>query len=204
MKKTTALFLSVMLAFSLVGCGSTPSDEKIKAALLDGTITFEDAKAKGWIDDGWIDANFEQVEAGSKIYLFPPFDTTYLDGSPASSDLIVGEMCLVFFDTGKEGVTEKLKVYNDASDRLSALGIPVLGILLDEDVEAAGEKLGDIQFPILVFNDKMKESLADYSEILDTDLVSVFTKNGGFYTAWNRQSTVDELLDYAGKLADEE
>ena len=203
MKKLIALLLSATMVFSLVGCGGTPSDEKIKAALDDGTITVEDAKAKGWIDDEWVKANFEQIDAGSKIHLFTAFDTTYLDGTPVSSDIIAGKMCLVFFDTAQEDVAEKLKVYNDACDELGKLGTPVLGIVLDENLEAAKENLTDIKFPILVFNDEMQKSLADYSELLDEDVVSVFTKDGGFYTAWNSKETADELVEYAEKLANE-
>ena len=76
MKKKFVIIISSLLILSLGGCSSKPSEEKIKSALDEGTITVEDAKEKGWIDDDWIKANYETVEAKSKIYLFDPFETT--------------------------------------------------------------------------------------------------------------------------------
>lgn len=204
MRKLITVLLSVLLIFSFAGCSDTPSDEKIKAALEEGTITIEDAKAKGWIDDAWVDANFEQIEAKSKIYLFDSFKTTYLDGTPASSELIEGKMCLVFFDTQKEDTLEKLNVYNDVYDELKSLGVPILGIITDKDVSAAKEKLTDIKFPVIVYNEEMQASLKDYSNLIDADVVSIFTKEGGFYTAWNSKGEAEDLLTFAEVLADEE
>lgn len=204
MKKFVAVLLTAAAVLSLAGCGSVPSDEKIKAALEDGTITPEDAKAKGWIDDKWIEEHFEQMEAKSKIYLFDPFNTTYLDGTPASSELIKGTMCLVFFHMQGEETMEKLAVFNELSGEMEEAGVPVLGILMDEDTEAVKESLSEIKFPILIYNDEMRQSLADYEELIGEDLVSVFTKEGGFYTAWSREADADSLLSSAKELADEE
>lgn len=203
MRKTTAILLAVLLVISMTSCGSTPSDDKIKAALEDGTITVEDAKSKGWIDDEWIEANFETIEAKSKIYLFDPFQTSYLDGAPASSELIEGKMCLVFFNTTKDGTMDKLQVFNKISEEMTSAGIPVLGIITDENPDEAVEKLSDITFPIIVYNEEMQASLAKYIELINSDVVSIFTKEGGLYTAWNSSTDADDLLDTARSLADE-
>lgn len=204
MKKEIAFLLSAMLVLSLTGCGVKPSDDKIKTALEEGTITIEDAKAKGWIDDEWIKANFEQIDANTKIYLFDPFETTYLDGTPASSNIIEGKMCLVFFNTQEEKTMEQLQVFNDICEEMESIGVPVLGIITDEDIDAAKEKLTDMKFPIIVYNDEMQKSLEFYQNIIDTDLVSVFTKEGGFYTAWNNSAVADDLLSFAKELKNEE
>lgn len=204
MKKITILLLTGLMAFSLAACSATPSDEKIKTALEDGTITVEDAKAKGWIDDAWIKANFEKVEANSKIHLFEPFETTNLDGTPASSAVINGKMCLVFFDTMQEKTMEKLAAFNEACEAMKEKGVPVLGIITDSDWQAAQEKLKDMKFPIIVYNDEMKASLDSYGEMIDNDLVAVFTKDGGLYTAWQTEATADSLLESAQSLADED
>lgn len=204
MKKMTIILLSGVLAFSLVGCNSTPSDEKIKSALAEGTITVEDAKNKGWIDDEWIAENFSPIEAQTKIQMFDPFETTYLDGASASSAIIEGDMCLVFFNTQQEDTLEKLKVYNDVSAQMEELGVPILGIITDQDTEAAKEKLTDIKFPIIVYNDAMQKSLAGYAEMIDGDITSVFTKDGGFGTAWSTGETAESLLDYAKDKENEE
>lgn len=204
MKRKLILVISCLLVFSLGGCNSRPSEEKVRAALDDGTITLEDAKEKGWIDDDWIDANYEKIEAKSKIYLFDPFETTYLDGTPASSKIIEGETCMVFFHTQGEKTLEKLKVFNDISDEMKTIGVPVIGIITDDDVDAAKEKLTDVKFPVIVYNESMQESLKNYDDLIQSDLVSIFTKKGGFYTAWNTEAEADALLSFAKELNDEE
>lgn len=203
MKKRIALLLSAMLVLFLAGCSSTPSDDKIKTALEEGTITIKDAKAKGWIDDEWIEANYKQIDAKTKIYLFDPFETTYLDGTPASSNIIEGKMCMVFFNTLEEGIMNKIKVFNEICKEMETIGVPVLGIITDDDLDAAREKLTDIKFPIIVYNDEMQKSLTDYSELIGKEFVSIFTKDGGFYSAWNSSSKADDLLPFAQRLADE-
>ena len=95
-KRTVLLLLAGAMVLSLAGCFGAPSEEKIIQALDDGTITVEDAKAKGWIDDDWIDDHFKSVEASTKIHQFDVFETTYLNGEEVSSSIISEEMCLVF------------------------------------------------------------------------------------------------------------
>lgn len=204
MKRMMTMLLSALLAFSLAGCGATPSDEQIKEALAEGTITVEDAKSRGWIDDEWIQANYQPIEAKSKIYLFEPFETTYLDGTPASSTIIEGTMCLVFFHTEQPDTLEKLKVYNEVSDQMKELGVPILGIMTDKDVAAAREKLSDLNFPVIVYNEAMQEALEGYDEMIQQDIVSVFTKDGGFYSAWRNGETAESLLKYAEGETNEE
>lgn len=204
MKKMMTIFLSAMLVFSLAGCSTTPSDEKIKDALAEGTITVEDAKSKGWINDEWIQANYQPIEGKSKIYLFEPFETTYLDGTPASSSIIEGTMCLVFFNTEQPDTLEKLKVYNEVSDQMKEQGVPILGIITDKDVAAAREKLSDIKFPVIVYNEAMLAAFESHDEMIQQDVASVFTKNGGIYTAWRNGETTESLLDYAKGEANEE
>lgn len=204
MKRMMTVLLLAMLVFSLAGCSSTPTDEKIKEALAEGKITIEDAKSKGWIDEEWIQANYKPIEGKSKIYLFEPFETTYLDGTSASSTIIEGEMCLVFFNTEQADTLEKLKAYNEVSDRMKELGVPILGIITDKDVAAAKEKLSDLKFPVIIYNEAMQMSLGNYSDMFDKDVVSVFTKDGGIYTAWRNGETTESLLDYAETAVNEE
>lgn len=203
MKRMMTILLSAMLVFSLVGCSSTPSDEKIKEALAEGRISIEDAMSKGWIDEEWIEANYKPVEGKSKIYLFEPFETTYLDGTPAASTIIEGTMCLVFFNTEQADTLEKLKAYNEVSDQMKELGVPILGIITDKDVAAAKEKLADIKFPVIVYNEAMLEVFEGHDEMIQQDVVSVFTKDGGFYSAWRNGETTESLLDYAKGEANE-
>ena len=87
---------------------------------------------------------------------------------------------------------------------MTTAGVPVIGIITDKDFGAAKEKLADIKFPIIIYNDSMQQSLKSYEELINSDLVSIFTKQGGFYTAWNSNPEGDELLSFARKLKDEE
>ena len=191
------------MVLSLAGCFGAPSEEKIIQALDDGTITVEDAKAKGWIDDDWIDDHFKSVEASTKIHQFDVFETTYLNGEEVSSSIISEEMCLVFFDTAKDGTLEKLEVFNQIADIMRETGVPVLGIVMDEELAIAQETLKYIKFPVIVYNDAMKSSLGKYEDILDDALTFVFTKDGGFYTAWNTNVDKEKILEVADWIAKE-
>lgn len=207
MKKIIAILLAALLVLSMTACSGRPSDDKIKAALDDGTITVEDAKAKGWIDEEWIKANFETIEAKAKIYLLDPFQTTYLDGTAASSELIEGKMCLVFINELTEGTKEKLDAFNRAYEEMEDIGVPMLGIISDKiSIENAKATLKDIGFPMIIRNEDMNRSMAlsGFDTMMDYDVVSVFTKDGGIYTAWSSSQTEEGLIAYAKKLANEE
>ena len=202
-KRTVLLLLAGAMVLSLAGCFGAPSEEKIIQALDDGTITVEDAKAKGWIDDDWIDDHFKSVEASTKIHQFDVFETTYLNGEEVSSSIISEEMCLVFFDTAKDGTLEKLEVFNQIADIMRETGVPVLGIVMDEELAIAQETLKYIKFPVIVYNDAMKSSLGKYEDILDDALTFVFTKDVGFYTAWNTNVDKEKILEVADWIAKE-
>ena len=202
-KRTVLLLLAGAMVLSLAGYFGAPSEEKIIQALDDGTITVEDAKAKGWIDDDWIDDHFKSVEASTKIHQFDVFETTYLNGEEVSSSIISEEMCLVFFDTAKDGTLEKLEVFNQIADIMRETGVPVLGIVMDEELAIAQETLKYIKFPVIVYNDAMKSSLGKYEDILDDALTFVFTKDGGFYTAWNTNVDKEKILEVADWIAKE-
>lgn len=203
MKKTVVMMLYLLLLVSLSGCGSVPSDEEIKAALEEGIITVEVARSKGWIDDQWMEENFEKLDANSKIYMLSPFQTTYLDGTQASSDLIEGKMCLVFINELTDGTMEKLEAFNSACKEMEETGVPILGILAGEtDQNSAVKMLKDMKFPIIIRNEEMQHSLElqGFDTMLDFDVVSVFTADGGIYTAWSHNETKESLVAYAKEL----
>lgn len=199
-KKLLSFLVAGALVVAMAGCSSAPSEDEILSALENGTITVEDAKSKGWIDDKWIEEHFEPIEADSKIHLFDPFETTYLDGTPASSELIEGTMCLVFFDSTMEGSVDTLAEISKISGQMEELGVPVLGIMTDSDLDAARETLPELNFPVIVYNEEMQKSLDLYKDLIKDTVVSVFTKDGGIYSAWNSDCSADELLDSAEDL----
>ena len=198
-----SILMAGLLAVSAAGYRSVPSDSELEKALEEGTITFEDAKSRGWVDDAWLEEHFPPMEAGSKIHSFPPFETTYLDGTPASSQLIEGTMCLVFFDSTQGDTVEKLREISGISEEMTRLGVPVLGIIMDEDLDGARETLSDLKFPVIVYNDEMRASLELYDDMIAGSMVSVFTKDGGFYSAWSSDCSAGWLLEGAEGLNDE-
>ena len=50
-KKLLSFLVAGALVVTMAGCSSAPSEDEILSALENGTITVEDAKSKGWIDD---------------------------------------------------------------------------------------------------------------------------------------------------------
>lgn len=193
----------MVLIFTLVGCSPKPSEEKIKAALDNGTITVADAKSKGWINDEWIKQNYKPIPSGSKIHLFEQFQTTYLDGTPAPKNVIAGKMHVAFFNSKSPKAAEHIKILNSVYDNIVKYDIPVLGVVLDEDLDGAKERLKGVKFPVIVYNEEMKKSLKKYEDILTTDYVSVWTRDGGFYTAWNSKEDADSLKSFAEYLSNE-
>lgn len=202
-KKHCSLLMAGLLVVAMAGCSSSPSEEEIMSALEKGTITVEDAKSKGWIDDAWIEKHFEPVEAKSKIYLLDPFDTTYLDGAPASSQLIEGTMCLVFFNSTVDSSIDTLKEISKISEQMKQLGVPVLGIITDHDVDTARASLPESKLPVIVYNEEMEKSFDFYKDLIEDNVVSVFTKDGGIYSAWNNDCSAEGLLDAAEGIANE-
>ena len=54
---------------SLAACGEKrPSQEDVEHSIEAGTLTIEDALDKGWVDQAWVDAYYEEnsVPAASK------------------------------------------------------------------------------------------------------------------------------------------
>jgi hypothetical protein len=203
-KRIVAGILSLGLIFILTGCSSKPSDKRIKEALDNGTITVEDAKSKGWINDEWIEKNFKKITAGSKIHLFEQFQTTYLDGTPAPKNVISGKMHVAFFNSKSDKTAEQIKILNSAYEKFVKYDIPILGVVLDEDLNEAKELLKGVKFPVIVYNEEMKKSLKEYADIIKTDYVSVWTKEGGFYSAWESTENAEDLISFAEVLKNEE
>ena len=56
---------------------------------------------------------------------------------------------------------------------------------------------------MIVYNEEMQKSLDVYKDMIEDKVVSVFTKEGGIYSAWNRDCSAEELLNTAKGIADE-
>lgn len=94
-KKHCSLLMAGLLMVAMAGCSSSPSEAEIMSALEKGTITVEDAKSKGWIDDAWIEKHFEPVEAKLKsIFLTPLTPLIWTVPQPLPNSL--KELCAWF------------------------------------------------------------------------------------------------------------
>ena len=72
MKKLTALACAGAMSLSLAACGEKrPSQEDVEQSIEAGTLTIEDALDKGWVDQAWVDAYYEEnsVPAASKTVM---------------------------------------------------------------------------------------------------------------------------------------
>ena len=84
-RKLAMLGLAAAMALSLAACGEKrPSQEDVEQSIEAGTLTIEDALDKGWVDQAWVDAYYEEnsVPAASKTEsnMVGDFATTTLSG----------------------------------------------------------------------------------------------------------------------------
>ena len=84
-RKLAVLGLAAAMALSLAACGEKrPSQEDVEQSIEAGTLTIEDALDKGWVDQAWVDAYYEEnsVPAASKTEsnMVGDFATTTLSG----------------------------------------------------------------------------------------------------------------------------
>ena len=84
-RKLAVLGLAAAMALSLAACGEKrPSQEDVEQSIEAGTLTIEDALDKGWVDQAWVDACYEEnsVPAASKTEsnMVGDFATTTLSG----------------------------------------------------------------------------------------------------------------------------
>ena len=85
-RKLAVLGLAAAMALSLAACEEKrPSQEDVEQSIEAGTLTIEDALDKGWVDQAWVDAYYEEnsVPAASKTEsnMVGDFATTTLSES---------------------------------------------------------------------------------------------------------------------------
>ena len=108
MKRLTALLLAAALALSLAACGEKrPSQEDVEQSIEAGTLTIEAALDKGWVDQAWEDAYYEEnsVPAASKTEsnMVGDFATTTLSGEAFTREQLGDVVIFAFLDPEAEG-----------------------------------------------------------------------------------------------------
>ena len=104
-RKLAVLGLAAAMALSLAACGEKrPSQEDVEQSIEAGTLTIEDALDKGWVDQAWVDAYYEEnsVPAASKTEsnMVGDFATTTLSGEAFTREQLGDVVFFAFLDMG--------------------------------------------------------------------------------------------------------
>ena len=107
-RKLAMLGLAAAMALSLAACGEKrPSQEDVEQSIEAGTLTIEDALDKGWVDQAWVDAYYEEnsVPAASKTEsnMVGDFATTTLSGEAFTREQLGDVVFFAFLDPEAEG-----------------------------------------------------------------------------------------------------
>ncbi len=107
-RKLAVLGLAAAMALSLAACGEKrPSQEDVEQSIEAGTLTIEDALDKGWVDQAWVDAYYEEnsVPAASKTEsnMVGDFATTTLSGEAFTREQLGDVVFFAFLDPEAEG-----------------------------------------------------------------------------------------------------
>ena len=118
-RKLAMLGLAAAMALSLAACGEKrPSQEDVEQSIEAGTLTIEDALDKGWVDQAWVDAYYEEnsVPAASKTEsnMVGDFATTTLSGEAFTREQLGDVVFFAFLDPEAEGTC--LLYTSDAAD----------------------------------------------------------------------------------------
>ncbi|CAN3966836.1 DUF4340 domain-containing protein, partial [Dysosmobacter welbionis] len=102
-RKLAVLGLAAAMALSLAACGEKrPSQEDVEQSIEAGTLTIEDALDKGWVDQAWVDAYYEEnsVPAASKTEsnMVGDFATTTLSGEAFTREQLGDVVFFAFLD----------------------------------------------------------------------------------------------------------
>ena len=107
-RKLAMLGLAAAMALSLAACGEKrPSQEDVEQSIEAGTLTIEDALDKGWVDQAWVDAYYEEnsVPAASKTEsnMVGDFATTTLSGEAFTREQLGDVVFFAFLDRKRRG-----------------------------------------------------------------------------------------------------
>lgn len=202
MKRLTAMFLTAACVLSLAACGSQkPALDEVKQAIEDGSVTLEDAVDKGWVTQEWADEYLEErsVPAADKAAAgaIGEFSTTTLSGEEFTRDQMADTTLFVFLDPADPDAAAFYQALTDSYEGVKENGADILVCTKSED---GNEMFADAPFPVIHYNDSLKEAVGNYTEMIEGQPnVYSWCVNASFYSAWSSSAESEELAqDAAG------
>jgi len=206
-KRTAAVGLAAVMTLSLAACGEkAPSLEEVEQAIEAGTLTVEDALDKGWIDQTWVDNYIEanSVPAGDKMEAnkVTDFTTSTLDGAEFTKNDLGSTVFFAFADPADPGAESFFQVLSDAYEGVTANGAD---IVLCTKSEEGSEIFADAPFPVILYNDSLKEAVGKNSGVIEDEEVpnvAAWYVNGSFLSAWSLKVEAEDLIEGAAAFVE--
>ena len=205
-KQAAAFGLAAVMSLSLTACGEkTPGQEEVEKAIEAGTLTVSDALDKGWVDQAWVDAYLEEnyVPAVDKIDAnrMGDFTTTTLSGETFTRSDLGDVLLFAFVDPATEGAQEFYDAMTASWNGVQEAGA---GMVLCLKGEAEREQFADAPFPVILYNDSVKEALGNNRGMVEDEEVpntASWYENGSFLSAWMMVLDAEELPEDAASFA---
>lgn len=200
MNKKLLFTAALALCLSLTACAEkAPSQDKVEAAIRDGSVTIQDALDKGWITQEWADSYLEEnsVPAADKVAvnMVGEFTTKTAAGEAFTNQDIPSVAFVAFLDPEDEGAADFYQALVDAVEDVRAAGADIL-VCSKGSMDA--ELFQDAPFSVVAYNDSMKEALAQNDEMASgLPCTGVWYVNGSLISAWLSQLDAADLADSA-------
>ena len=186
-RKLAVLGLAAAMALSLAACGEKrPSQEDVEQSIEAGTLTIEDALDKGWVDQAWVDAYYEEnsVPAASKTEsnMMGDFATTTLSGEAFTREQLGDVVFFAFLDPEAEGTQVFYNALAEGYGGVAENGAEIL----------ACTKSGTV----ILYNDSLAAAVgSNRSMVEDGEMPNVASwyVNGTFLSAWYSAVDAEEL-----------
>lgn len=205
MNKITMTLAAAVCMLSLTACGSqNPSQGEVEQAIEKGAVTIEDALEKEWVTQEWVDSYMEErsVPAANKIdsNAVTDFTTTTVSGEDFTQDDISDVTFFAFVDSSDEGAEAYYQGLVSAYEGVLENGGEVL--LCTKDKEST-EMFSDAPFPVIVYNDSLKEAVKNNAEMIEgRSNIGSWYINNAFYSAWYSNIEAESIVESAKAFAE--
>lgn len=168
-RKLAVLGLAAAMALSLAACGEKrPSQEDVEQSIEAGTLTIEDALDKGWVDQAWVDAYYEEnsVPAASKTEsnMVGDFATTTLSGEAFTREQLGDVVFFAFLDPEAEGTQV---FYNALAEGYGGVAENGAEILVCTKSGTGSEMFADAPFPVILYNDSLAAAVGSNRSMVE-------------------------------------
>lgn len=208
MKKIITSFLIIISIVLLSSCSNNkPSLEQVEREINDGTLTVEDARKRGWVDDKWVE-NYNKekqknaIDASDKLKsnILEDFETTTIDNNKFTKDNLSQVTYIAFINPTSNTGKEAYNVLQDAHDEIIAnSGDALIVTTTNEGIDLYKNS----KFPIVYYNESMKNALGSLTNMVRIDSFSgAWNGNGAFLSAWNIKIEKEALINSVKSIVD--